>query len=90
VCAKHGRQAIQLSDVFSFHIGERRNRIQTINRGSGMITDYFIIEAENAVSLSNEVHKWLREGCKPQGGVSMAVDSHDQTNYLQAMIREEA
>lgn len=49
--------------------------------------DYFIIEYTDKTDLTNAVHKWLQQGCKLVGGISIAYNSNLNTMYYaQAMI----
>jgi hypothetical protein len=49
--------------------------------------EYFIIRSDKMWSLSDEVNKSIKEGCKPQGGVAVLYDSRtDEVLYIQAMV----
>ena len=54
-----------------------------------MITDYIVLEAEDAPQLQADVLAFIKKGWKPQSGVAMGVNSRDETNYIQAMILED-
>jgi hypothetical protein len=52
---------------------------------------YVILESDDTLRLTAEVHRYLAEGWKPLGGVSCYYKSANQSVwYVQAMVREPA
>lgn len=52
---------------------------------------YILIRTEDAARMVELVGEKLKEGFKPQGGVSVAIshgDGYYETAYAQAMIKE--
>jgi hypothetical protein len=52
---------------------------------------YVILESDDVVQLTAEVHQRMTKGWKPLGGVSCYYNSRNESvRYVQAMVREPA
>jgi hypothetical protein len=47
--------------------------------------EYIILRASNFVHLEHVVNEYIKQGWRPQGGVT---HYNEGTNYCQAMVRE--
>lgn len=50
---------------------------------------YQIIDNSNPQWLADAVNRWLAEGWKPLGGVSMTITEYNNTKYAQAIVKDD-
>lgn len=50
--------------------------------------EYRILEGSWSNDLETKVHRLIKEGWIPQGGVAVTVDEYDSETFYQAMIKE--